>query len=98
MSAPDRPPAENAADLPTPAGLAASGAKWTTLPYHRHWLVGEANRLFDFFIPASVNPSGGFFDLDDRGRPILTSASSGLAPPRQIHSTTRMVHSFAIAR
>jgi mannose/cellobiose epimerase-like protein (N-acyl-D-glucosamine 2-epimerase family) len=79
-----------------PAGLSLSGPKWTTLPYHRHRLVAEANRLFAFFERASLNPAGGFFDLDDRGDPIRGGAA-GL-PPRQVHATTRMVHSFAIAR
>ncbi len=61
---------------------------WRTSPYHRHWLLAQAGRLFDFFQYTSVNPKGGFFDLYDDGRPI-----SAL---RQLHATTRMVHCFAI--
>ena len=62
---------------------------WHTSPYHRHWLLQQADRLFDTFQYASLNPAGGFFDLYDDGRPIGTV--------RQLHATTRMVHCFAIA-
>jgi mannose/cellobiose epimerase-like protein (N-acyl-D-glucosamine 2-epimerase family) len=69
-------------------------AKWTELAYHRRWLLDQASALFDFFEPHSINPAGGFFSLDDRGQPVAQ------IPPlaREIHSTTRMVHCFAIAR
>ncbi len=63
---------------------------WRTSPYHRHWLLQQADRLFDFFQYTCVNPKGGFFDLYDDGRPI-----SAL---RQLHATTRMVHCFAIGQ
>ena len=76
---------------------AAAPAKWTTLPYHRQWLLDQASALFDFLEPHSLNPAGGFFALDDRGRPIARDAT-GKVPPREIHVTTRMVHCFAIAR
>ncbi len=82
----------------TPENIVAPSTKWTTLPYHRTWLLDQAGRLFDFFERHSMNPAGGFFCLDDRGWPIARSPSSGSAPPREIHSTTRMVHCFAIAR
>jgi mannose/cellobiose epimerase-like protein (N-acyl-D-glucosamine 2-epimerase family) len=74
----------------------AASPKWTTLPYHRGWLLDQANGLFDFFERESIDPAGGFHDLDDTGRPILRDGS-GKAPARQIHATTRMVHCFAIA-
>ena len=74
------------------SGKTATGAKWTTLPYHRRWLVEQASGLFDFFEVGSIDPNGGFFDLDDAGRPI------GEATVREIHVTTRTVHCFAIAR
>jgi mannose/cellobiose epimerase-like protein (N-acyl-D-glucosamine 2-epimerase family) len=67
-------------------------ARWTTLPYHRRWLLDQASDLFGFFERHSINPAGGFFSLDDRGWPIAA------APVREIHTTTRMVHCFAIAR
>ncbi len=82
----------------TPDTAAASAAKWTALPYHRTWLLDQASGLFDFFERHSIDPAGGFFSLDDRGRPITRTASSGAAPARAIHSTSRMVHCFAIAR
>lgn len=62
---------------------------WTTRPWHRDWLKARANALFDLFQGNAVNPRGGFHDLDAAGRPFGTL--------RQIHSTARMVHCFAIA-
>jgi sulfoquinovose isomerase len=82
----------------TPESTVASAARWTALPYHRIWLLDQASGLFDFFERHSINLAGGFFYLDDQGRPITQSLSSGAASSREIHSTTRMVHSFAIAR
>jgi sulfoquinovose isomerase len=58
--------------------------------YHQRWLVGQAERLFDFYQFTSVHPRGGFFELDDHGQP-----ASDL---RQLHATTRMVHCFAIGQ
>ncbi len=80
----------------TPSGVAAS-AKWTTLSYHRSWLLDQASRLFDFYEPHTLNPAGGFFVLDDRGLPI-EQGEAGKAPAREIHVTTRMVHCWSIAR
>src|SRR3712207_7872347 len=47
------------------------------------WLTDQASRLFDQFQFTSVNPAGGFFDLDEHGQAIQGSL-------RQIHSTGRM--------
>lgn len=69
-------------------------AKWTTLTYHRKWLVDQASALFAFFERRSINPDGGFFALDDGGDPIAGETEA----LREIHVTTRMVHCFAIAR
>ena len=69
-----------------------TNAKWTTLPYHRRWLIEQAERLLEFFELDSIDPRGGFYALDDTGRPI----SEALV--REIHVTTRMVHCFVIAR
>ena len=74
------------------SGKPGPGAKWTTLPYHRRWLIDQAIGLFDFFEAESIDPHGGFFSLDDAGLPI------GEATVREIHVTTRTVHCFAIAR
>lgn len=64
---------------------------WNTRPFHRQWLMRQANNLFDFFEAASLNPKGGFFELDDEGKPLDAANST-----RQIHGTTRMVHCAAI--
>jgi mannose/cellobiose epimerase-like protein (N-acyl-D-glucosamine 2-epimerase family) len=69
-----------------------TSAKWVTLPYHRRWLIEQADGLFDFFEAESIDSKGGFFSLDDEGRAI------GEATVREIHVTTRTVHCFAIAR
>jgi sulfoquinovose isomerase len=61
---------------------------WRTTPYHRQWLLKQADALFDFFQYTSLNPKGGFFDLYDDGRPI--------GELRQLHATTRMVHCMAL--
>ncbi len=66
-------------------------SSWRTRSYHRHWLVQQADGLFDFFQRRAFNPSGGFYDLDITGKPL-----SPRNPVRGIHSTGRMVHCFAI--
>lgn len=66
-------------------------AHWADRPYHRRWLLDQANGLFDFFAPASVNPKGGFFDLNRDGTPLNADN-----PLRGIHASARMVHCFAI--
>ena len=68
-----------------------NSSPWTSRPFHRQWLMRQANNLFDFFEAQSINPKGGFFELDDAGNPL--SADNSI---RQIHSTTRMVHCAAI--
>lgn len=65
---------------------------WRKRPYHRDWLMNEANSLFGFFEQRSVNPGGGFFDLDKAGKPISIDN-----PVRGIHTTARMIHCFVIA-
>ncbi|MDB5540815.1 MAG: N-acylglucosamine 2-epimerase family protein [Devosia sp.] len=64
---------------------------WRKRPYHRRWLMDQADALFGFFQNRSFNPRGGFFDLDVTGQPINPDN-----PVRGIHSTARMVHCFAI--
>src|SRR5579872_5869937 len=72
--------------------------KWTRLAYHRLWLVEQASSLLDFFQRHSIDPAGGFFNLDDDGRAIARQSPTGAPPSRELHSTTRMVHCFVIAR
>lgn len=64
---------------------------WMNLPTHRDWLRTEANRLFDFFQWRSINPKGGFFELDPDGKPLDRDN-----PVRGIHTTARMVHCMSI--
>ena len=71
-----------------PAGL----GNWQTRPYHRQWLMGQADALFDYFQQRAVFPGGGFIDLDPHGKPIDPDN-----PLRPIHGTARMVHCYAIA-
>ncbi|MBZ6075144.1 AGE family epimerase/isomerase [Microvirga sp. WGZ8] len=75
--------------MPVPV-LPPSGPSWRKRQAHRQWLADQASDLFEFFQARSVNPKGGFLDLDKAGQPIDGN------PVRQIHSTTRMVHCFAI--
>ena len=69
-------------------GQAAETGSWTTRPYHRNWLMSQADALFDFYQFSALNPGGGFFDIDTSGRPFGTV--------RHLHATTRMIHCFAI--
>lgn len=64
---------------------------WQSRPFHRQYLMRQANDLFDFFEAASINPKGGFFELDDDGLPLAEDN-----PTRQIHVTTRMIHCAVI--
>jgi mannose/cellobiose epimerase-like protein (N-acyl-D-glucosamine 2-epimerase family) len=64
---------------------------WTGRPYHRKWLLNQANGLFGFFQYGSINPKGGFFDLSRDGKPLNSDN-----PVRGIHASARMVHCFAI--
>ncbi len=65
---------------------------WSDLPYHRRWLLDQAEGLMDFFQYRAINPKGGFYDLDDAGHPL-----SNANPVRGIHASARMVHCFSIA-
>jgi sulfoquinovose isomerase len=77
----------DAANL-NPAGL----GNWQSRPYHRQWLMAQANALFDYFQQRAVHAQGGFIDLDPKGKPINPDN-----PVRPIHGTARMVHCFAMA-
>ncbi len=66
-------------------------SSWRERAYHRHWLVQQADGLFDFFQNNAFNPAGGFYDLDVEGHPFNREN-----PIRGIHSTARMVHCCAI--
>ena len=70
---------------------ATNSSPWSARPFHRQFLMRQANRLFDFFQKGSINAKGGFHELDDDGHPLNTHNDI-----RQIHVTCRMVHCFAI--
>jgi mannose/cellobiose epimerase-like protein (N-acyl-D-glucosamine 2-epimerase family) len=76
---------------------AVATPKWVTLTSHRAWLLQQAETLFDVFEKNSLNPLGGFHDLDMQCKPFAPGKPPGSKPGRQIHVTTRMVHCFAIA-
>ena len=63
---------------------------WRKNPGHRAWLAGQAEALFRFFEPHSLDPKGGFAALDAAGEPIAEDMA------RPLHATTRFVHCFAI--
>ncbi|MHA1158318.1 MAG: hypothetical protein ACTSP2_06185, partial [Alphaproteobacteria bacterium] len=75
-------------------GMRSTADKWVDLAYHRAWLINQASDLFAFFERNSRNPEGGFHVLDTRGEPVAGAAGQ----TRELHATSRMVHSFAIAR
>ncbi|WP_424927104.1 AGE family epimerase/isomerase [Amaricoccus tamworthensis] len=82
-----------AADTSSWAG--STKPEFLKLVPHRLWLLGQAGDLFGFFQYTSINPRGGFYDLDTVGRPL--AETQGHEDVRQLHVTTRMVHCFAIA-
>lgn len=63
---------------------------WAENPLHREWLLAQADRLLDFFLPAAIDPTGGFHSLESRGQPRDT-------PVRDLVQTARMVHCGALA-
>ena len=65
--------------------------RWASLPYHRRWLLEQANGLLDFFQYRAINAKGGFFDLDDQGSPL-----GGTNPIRGVHASARFVHCYSI--
>lgn len=77
-------------DLPLTLAKTNS-SPWPNRPFHRQYLMRQANNLYDFFESASINPKGGFFELDDDGLPLDAENST-----RQIHVTTRMIHCAVI--
>ncbi|HEX3984371.1 MAG TPA: AGE family epimerase/isomerase [Acidisoma sp.] len=81
-------PADRVSGGPEAAG--PPGA-WTTRPAHRRWLEAKADALLRQFQFTSIDPAGGFFDLDIAGQPRRET------PIRELVTTTRVTHCFAIA-
>lgn len=70
--------------------LASTGtAHWLDDPVHRAWLIADAHRQLDFF-DASLGRDGGLATLDFAGQP--------LTGPQELHTTTRLVHSYGLAQ
>ncbi|MTH79563.1 AGE family epimerase/isomerase [Paracoccus aestuariivivens] len=59
-------------------------------PEHQQWLRAEVARQVDFFRP-SLQTDGSFAVLDFAGVPLTGSL-------QELHTTTRLVHSFALAK
>ncbi len=68
-----------------------NASPWQTRPFHRQYLMRQANNLYDFFEAPSINPKGGFYELSDEGKPLTPDNAV-----RQIHVTTRMIHCAVI--
>lgn len=76
--------------------LSVRGPRWVQTVGHRSWLTTQTHRLFDFY-GAAHNPSGGFYDLDERGAPMPTGWPPAAVPQTTLFQTTRMVHVYAMA-
>ncbi|MBS8229038.1 AGE family epimerase/isomerase [Vannielia litorea] len=73
---------------PRPGNPEAPGP-WIEDDAHRAWLAADARKQFDFFRKA-LRPEGGFHSLGWNGKPRRD-------PLQELHATTRMIHSFALA-
>jgi sulfoquinovose isomerase len=62
---------------------------WRDSPGHRAWLGAEAERLLAFYESAADWTGGGFFWLDENGRPEL-------GQPKELWINARLVHCFAL--
>lgn len=67
-----------------------TGTPWLDDPQHRSFLRADALRQLLFFRP-SLRVDGGFDLLDHDGSPLPDA-------PQELHTTTRMVHSYAIGK
>jgi mannose/cellobiose epimerase-like protein (N-acyl-D-glucosamine 2-epimerase family) len=77
-------------DTTAPIGNDDHPGTWLADPVHRAWLAGDAAAQLAFF-RNSLRGDGGFDVLDYGGRPLARGA-------QELHTTTRLVHSFALAR
>ncbi|WP_193140239.1 AGE family epimerase/isomerase [Meridianimarinicoccus sp. MJW13] len=73
-----------------PAGPADPDLFWIDTPEHRRWLRAQADAMFDFF-KGVLGPEPGFRSLDYDGNPLTDAI-------QPLHSTTRLVHSFALGK
>ncbi|WP_380056212.1 AGE family epimerase/isomerase [Falsihalocynthiibacter sp. SS001] len=72
------------------SGANPDNRPWLETRTHRDYLLADAQRQFDFF-RASIRPEGGFYSLDSSGNPLPDTV-------QELHSTTRMVHSYALGK
>ena len=75
----------------------AGGSRFVTRSDHKKWLRLQASALLDFFQPTVPNPAGGFYTVDKIGRP-LPNVPEHVGQERWLYDTSRMVHSFSIAK
>ncbi|KVS70066.1 AGE family epimerase/isomerase [Burkholderia cepacia] len=75
----------------------ATGRKWVTQQSHRQWLLRQADALIEFYKPHCRDRRGGFYDLDDFGKPLPTGWPPSPTPSRTLFATVRMVHCFSLA-
>jgi mannose/cellobiose epimerase-like protein (N-acyl-D-glucosamine 2-epimerase family) len=68
---------------------------WVGLNTHRAWLMGQAQRLLDFF-RSSLGEDGRFADLDDDGQPVLVRDASQPVPGQRLLTVARAVHCYAL--
>ena len=79
-------------DSPTGAGTPHT---WLRSPAHRAWLLGQAQRLLDFF-RASLDETGHFVELDDNGQPVRARGASQSVPAQSLLIVARAVHCYAL--
>ncbi len=69
-------------------GPSAAAGHWLQDETHQAWLKQQGEALLSFF-DASLQADPGFCSLDDQGNPLPATI-------QELHSTTRMVHSYAL--
>lgn len=79
-----------------PNWVGINGPRFVERTTHRHWMYGQATRLIAMWQNNAFNPAGGFFPLDDTGRPLPPKPGQSGAE-RLLHDTTRNVHCFSVA-
>lgn len=75
--------------MPLPLAAPDAPGRWLDDPVHRAWLAAEAGAQLAFF-RRSLRADGRFATLDLDGTP--------LDGPQELHTTTRLVHSYALAK
>jgi sulfoquinovose isomerase len=71
--------------------------KWIALASHRGRFCSKPKRSFRFLSGKLSTPLGGFYDLEDGGRPTAPGYGAAGKPARYLFSTFRIIHAYAIA-